>query len=287
MEKKEPIILSLGGSLIVPDGGINTEFLKKFNEFIRKHVAAGKRFFIVCGGGKIARHYRDAGKAVVGKELTADDLDWLAIHATRMNAHLLRTIFRDIAHRKIIDSYDKKYENLTEPVIIAAGWKPGWSTDYDAVLLGRDYSAKTIVNLSNIDMVYDKDPAKHKDATPIEKTSWEYFRGLVGDEWSPGLNTPFDPVASKLAQKLGLTVIILKGDNLDNLGKAFVGKKFVGTVITPLQLDASFYDREYFEGGKIGGYKGYTTSLAVQILRILRDIFRALKIKIFLRPKSL
>ncbi len=285
MDKKEPIILSLGGSLIVPNGGINTSFLAKFNGFIRKKVAEGATFFIVCGGGSTARHYRDAGKAVVGKDLTNDDLDWLGIHATRVNAHLLRTIFRDIAHPTIVEKYDRRYFNFAQPVVIAAGWKPGWSTDYCAVLLAQYYHAKTIINLSNVDMVYDKDPAKFKDAMPIEKTSWEYFQSLVGERWDPGLNVPFDPIASKLAQKLGLTVIILRGDNIDNLERVFQGKKFIGTVMAPFEVDAAFYDRAHFEGHKIGAIKKY--SVVGRILIFLRDLYRALKIKIFLNPKSL
>src|SRR3990167_5499296 len=102
------VIISVGGSLIVPNGGINTEFLKKLNDFVRAELAKNenRQFFLVIGGGAVARHYRDAGEKVLGKELTRDDLDWLGIHATRFNAHLVRTIFRDIAHPVIIEHYD-------------------------------------------------------------------------------------------------------------------------------------------------------------------------------------
>lgn len=232
IKKDGPVILSLGGSLIVPDGGIDTDFLKKFNQFIRIKVAKGYRFFIVAGGGQTTRHYQKAGSKVIGK-VTKDDLDWLGVHCTRLNAHLLRTIFKDIAHPRIIDRYDKKYRKLFEPVVIAAGWKPGWSTDYDAVLLAKHYGAKTVVNLSNIEMVYTKDPKKFPRAKPIEKTSWPYFRKLVGEKWDPGMNVPWDPIAAKEAEKLGITVVILKGNDLPNLERFFVGDKFIGTVITP------------------------------------------------------
>jgi len=230
-KEKTPIILSLGGSLIVPDGGIDTKFLREFNQFIRKNVALGRHFFIVAGGGKTARHYRDAGVIVVGK-ITRDDLDWLGIHASRMNAHLLRTIFKDIAHPKIIDHYDEKYPGLKKPVVVASGWKPGWSTDYDAVLTAKLYGALTVINLSNVEMVYTKDPRKFADARPIKKISWVDFRKLVGDHWSPGMNVPWDPVAARLGQKLGLKVIILDGRDLENLGNCLKGKDFVGTTIS-------------------------------------------------------
>src|SRR3989344_7424756 len=170
MQKKEKIVFSLGGSLVAQDGGVNVDFLSNFNNFKRKKLKENKtrQFFIVVGGGKFARQYRDAGKSVLGKELTSEDLDWLGIHATRLNAHLLRTIFRDIAHPYIIKNYEI-IRKVTEPVAIGAGWKPGWSTDYDAVLLCDDYGIKTVLNLSNINQVYDKDPNKFKDAKPIKR----------------------------------------------------------------------------------------------------------------------
>lgn len=230
MIKPAPIILSLGGSLVIPNGGIETKFLSEFNVFIRKKIASGRRFFIVVGGGAIARLYRDAGQKVIG-EITNIDLDWLGIHATRLNGHLLRTIFQDIAHPRIVENYNKKLYNLKEPLVIAAGWKPGWSTDYCAVLLAREYECNMIVNMTNIPKVYNKDPNKEKDAKPLDHVSWSDFIKLVGNVWSPGSNSPFDPVASKLASNMGLKVVVLDGRNISNLENAIEGKQFTGTVI--------------------------------------------------------
>ncbi len=230
--KKEKVVMSIGGSLIVPNGGINIDFLKKLNDFIRAQLAKdnNRQFFLVAGGGSTTRHYQAAAQEVIGHELTHEDLDWLGIHATRLNAHLLRTIFRDIAHPYIIKHYDI-IRKVTESVVIASGWKPGWSTDYDAVLLCEDYTVREVINLSNIERAYDKDPRKFADAKAIDKISWKDFREIVGDEWIPGMNAPFDPVAARRAQDLGLTVAILKGDDFKNLENYFNGKKFVGTVI--------------------------------------------------------
>lgn len=229
---RDKIVISLGGSLVVPNGGIDATFLKKFNQFIRDRLFQHPetQFFIVVGGGSTARHYRDAGREVLQHELSLDDLDWLGIHATRLNAHLLRTIFRDIAHPYILKHYEI-IRKVAESVVVASGWKPGWSTDFCAAMVCEDYNVGTIVNLSNIEMVYDRDPRTHHDAKPIKQISWSEFRKLVGDTWDPGMNVPFDPIASKKAQELGLKVIILKGDNFENLENYFRGEKFVGTVI--------------------------------------------------------
>lgn len=238
MAYTEKIVMSIGGSLIVPQAGIDTNFLSKLNKFIRDQLAhsAGsgqaptKQFFLVSGGGKLARDYRDAGAKVIKHELTADDLDWLGIHSTRLNAHLLRTIFRDIAHPFILKHYDI-IQKPTQPVVVAAGWKPGWSTDNDAVLICEDYGSKEVINLSNIDQVFDKDPKEFKDAKPIDKISWADFRKIVGDKWIPGMNAPFDPIAAKKAEELGVKVIVLNGNNFENLEKCFRGEDFLGTVI--------------------------------------------------------
>jgi uridylate kinase len=282
--REPPIVLSIGGSLIVP-GGIDHDFLKKLNVFIRDYVKQGKRFFLVAGGGKTARHYRDAGKEVIG-DLTDDDLDWLGIHSTRLNAHLLRTIFQDIAHPRIIDNYDRKLRSWKEPVVIGSGWKPGWSTDYDAVLLARDYGANLIVNLSNIDWVYDKDPRKYPDAKPIEKMTWHDMERLVGTEWSPGINAPFDPIAAQLAKKLDLTVIVANGENFRNMKDIFDGNDFKGTVIMPYRIDASFYDREYYHGKKSGHKFMRRTSFIGKLANSLVNWYRALIIKLYLDPKN-
>lgn len=224
-------ILSVGGSLIVPDGVVDTKFLNEFNIFIRHQVSANKRrFFIVVGGGSIAGKYIEAAKVVRGKELTDADKDWVGIHATRLNAQLMRTIFQDIADPRVLKHYEIILK-IDKPVAVAAGWKPGWSTDYDAVTLCDDYGVREVINLTNIDKVYDKDPNKFSNAKPIDKISWKMYRELVGDTWSPRMSLPFDPIASKLAEGLGVTVKILNGKNLDNLGKALDGKPFFGTTI--------------------------------------------------------
>lgn len=226
-------IISLGGSLISHKEGIDTTFLSDFNIFIRKQISEKKRrFFIVVGGGTTAANYIDAGKAVVGHELSNEDLDWLGIHATRLNAQLVRTIFKDIADPRVIKHYEIILK-IDHPLAIAAGWKPGWSTDYDAITLCQDYGSKEMINMSNVDRVYTQDPNKFPDAKPIDEITWTDYRKITGDVWEPRMNFPFDPIASKLAQEVGVTVKILNGKNLDNLALALDSEPFVGTTIRP------------------------------------------------------
>jgi uridylate kinase len=228
--KNKTVIISLGGSLIVPDE-IDWRFVKKFKKIIEKYIHKKYKFIIITGGGKTARKYQDAALKVTN--LTDDDRDWIGIHATRMNAHFIRTVFRKYAHPRINKNPNdlEDFYHFKESILIAAGWRPGFSTDYDAALLAKYLGAKTIVNFSNIDYVYDRDPNKYKNAKKIENMSWKDFRKMVGNKWSPGLNAPFDPIASRLAHEENLEVVIMNGKNLKNLENYLEGKKFKGTMI--------------------------------------------------------
>jgi len=228
---EQTYVLSLGGSLLVPNGGIDTVFLGQFYEFIKQQVSDHhRRFFITVGGGSITRHYQQAARSVRKHDLSDTDADWLGVHATRLNAQLMRAVFQDLADPRVIKHYEIILK-IQSPVAIAAGWKPGWSTDYCAVTLCQDYGLTQVINMTNVDKVYTKDPNKFDDAKEISDISWADYRTMVGDTWKPGMNAPFDPIASKLAQDLHVNVKILNGKNLPNLADALDGKPFIGTTI--------------------------------------------------------
>jgi uridylate kinase len=224
----ERIIVSVGGSLIVPDQ-IDTAFLTRFRALILDKVVQGFSFSIIAGGGKTARRYQEAAQQVRG-DLPRDDLDWLGIHSTRLNGHLLRALFREQAHHTLIKDPTEAIPT-DDSILIAAGWKPGWSTDYCAVMAAKTLGATRLVNLSNIDYVYDSNPKENPNARKIEKISWPEFRKLIPKEWDPGLSSPFDPVAAKEAEALGLEVVVMNGANLSEFSNYIDHKPFIGTVI--------------------------------------------------------
>lgn len=225
---EETIIISLGGSLIIPND-VDAVFLDEFKNLILSKVEEGKKFVIITGGGKICRKYQDVLKKI--EKPTSEDLDWLGIYSTRLNAEFLKILFKDKAEIDIILDPTLQIK-LNKPIIVGGGWKPGWSTDYVAIVLGKQLGAKKIINLSNTDYVYDSDPRINKDAKKIEQISWTDYRALIPKEWNPGLNTPFDPIASKMAEVEGMSVMIMNGKPIDNLAKCLNGEKFMGTVIS-------------------------------------------------------
>lgn len=225
-------VLSVGGSIVVPHEP-DTNFLKQFANMIRNWLEQDKerKLIFVVGGGGPARIYQKAYADISGINNTdSSQADWIGIMATRLNAQLLKAVFADLCIDDVV--YDPtQAAEFKGKILIAAGWKPGFSTDNDAVLLAQHYSAKTVINLSNIEKVYTDDPKKNPNAKPLDTISWADFRKMVGDEWSPGKNTPFDPIASKEAEKDGISVICAGGKNIENIRCILDDKAFIGTKI--------------------------------------------------------
>ncbi len=225
---EETIIISLGGSLIIPEN-IDVDFLKDFKALILSYIGKGKKFVIITGGGKICRRYQEVAKEMVNASTV--DLDWIGIASLRLNAELLRVIFEEHAYNEVIPNLST-HLSFDKPVVIGSAYKPGLSTDWDAVLAAKSLGAKKIINLSNIDYVYDSDPKLNPNAKKIEKISWADYRKIIPKDWVSGLNSPFDPIASEMAEKEGMQVAIMNGKPIDNLAKYLNGEKFLGTIIS-------------------------------------------------------
>ena len=225
--KEEVFIISLGGSILYPKE-INTSFLKDFRNLILDQISLGNKFIIITGGGGVCRNYLEAVKSITTVE--EKDLDWLGIASTRLNAEMMRVLFGDLAYEKVIldpDIIPKTDKNI----ILGGGWKPGNSSDLASIHSAISVGAKKVINLTNIDYVYTKDPKKYPDAEIIKEINWQDFREILPKEWEPGLNSPFDPIAAQKAEENNLEVIIMNGLNLENLKNYFENKEFIGTVI--------------------------------------------------------
>ncbi|MGC9968373.1 MAG: UMP kinase [Minisyncoccia bacterium] len=225
---KNPVVVALGGSIIYPDG-IDTAFLKKFKKFTAPFLRRGVKFVLVIGGGNLARRFQDAAAKVA--PVTSDDRDWIGIHATRLNGHLVRTIFRKVADPVMIDARHK-LPRLMYPVTVAAGWRPGWSTDYVAAVLAHDFGAGEYVVAGKPAFVYDKNPDEYRDARPHHALSWKKYRAMIPKKWMPGAHAPVDPIAAKFSDEHRLSAVIIDGRNLANLKRYLEGKRFDGTVIS-------------------------------------------------------
>lgn len=225
-------VISLGGSIVAPDVP-DTGFIREFALRVRKYLAEDttRRLIFVVGGGAPAREWQKAYREIALEPKT-DSQDWIGIMATRLNAQLVRAVFEAECPQEVV--YDPSTVTIfSGRIMVASGWKPGFSTDFDAVVLAERFQADTVINLSNIAKIHTADPKKDPGAKPIDSISWKDFRAMVGDTWIPGANVPFDVVASRKAAELGLRVVCVAGRDLDNLDLVLRGKTFVGSVIGP------------------------------------------------------
>ena len=225
--QKKLAVVALGGSIVYPEE-IDTRFLRNFKKCVEQFVAKGWKFVLVVGGGRPARVYQAAAAEVVA--LTDADKDWIGIHATRMNAELLRAVFGKMADPVVIERRGQ-IKKLARPVTIGAGWQPGWSTDYDAIALAKDFGASSAVIMGKPDYVYDKDPSLFKNAKQFPELTWKMYRKIVPKKWTPGFHAPVDPIAARLGEEEGMPTIVI-GKDLKNFEALLRGKEFKGTLLS-------------------------------------------------------
>lgn len=225
------ILLDIGGSIVAPQTP-DTAYLRCLLSFLNQWLEeeSSRRVILVVGGGGAARAWQKAARELAPQVQPAS-LDWIGIEATRLNAELLKALLGHLCPDNVVTDPTAAH-TFTGRVLLAAGWKPGFSTDYDAVLLAERYAVGCLIMLSNIAQIYDADPRIHAQAKPVKKLTWREYHALSGDKWSPGANVPFDPVAAKKAALLNLTVIAADGHDLKNLQAILHGEEFVGTTIT-------------------------------------------------------
>ncbi len=220
-------LMSLGGSTIVPNS-IDTTFLKKFKKLVLDHIKKGNRIILVCGGGSTCRKYQCAAEKLT--KTTKEDKDWVGIMSTRLNAELIRVMFKEHAYQEVV--YDPHTKiNTKKKIIIGAGHKPGCTTDTDTAIFATQFKAQLIINTTNVDYVYDKDPNKYKGAKKIKQISWEDYFKMFGHKHIPGRHVPFDSIGSKIANKNKMKIAIVNGQNIANLKNLLDGKEFIGTIL--------------------------------------------------------
>ena len=140
-------VLSVGGSIIAPDKP-DVAFLAQFSAMATDWLLTDndRRLILVAGGGAPARIYQNAYKEVTAqyneaqkKECTFanvseanSEADWIGIMATRLNAQLLKASFGSLCKNPVVTDPTAAPEHFAGKVLVAAGWKPGFSTDNDA-----------------------------------------------------------------------------------------------------------------------------------------------------------
>lgn len=218
----ETIVISVGGSLINP-GEINRLFLKELKKLVLKHAKKNK--IILCtGGGKLARDYMATLHGFMTQSI-------MGVACTRLNAKLLELYIGNT--NKDIPTTEKEVKEMLQKynVVVCGGLTPGKTSDSSTAEIAAALQAKTMINMTNVKGLYNKDPKKYKDARFIPHISHAKFKRIMDKvHEKPGQHFVLDSLAAKICREKKITVVILNGTR--NLEKYLSGKRFVGTVIS-------------------------------------------------------
>jgi uridylate kinase len=224
------IVLSLGGSVIVPED-FDIKFLKKFKKVIQK-LSKNNKVAIVTGGGSIARKYIEALKS---EGIRDHILSLSGIAVTRLNARFL-TYFFGKECNKGIPHYLKDVKNLLRRhnivVCGALRYEPEQTSDGTAAEIARYIDADVFVNITNVGGLYTKDPRKYKNAKLVRQISFdEFYKKAKKIGFKPGQHFVLDLNAAKIIREEKIKTFII-GRNLGNLLRCVNGKRFKGTEIS-------------------------------------------------------
>lgn len=225
---KKVLVLSLGGSLIVPEV-IDTKFLNDFQEVIKKN-SKNYKFVIVTGGGSVARKYisalREAGKNEYLQSM-------VGISVTRLNARFMDYFFGFDPEKGIPHNMKDISNLLKKNDIIFCGalrYAPNQTSDGTALKIAH-YLKTEFVNLTDVKGLYDSNPHKNKNAKFIPRaTIDEFYKIVMAVPQKPGMHAPTDHSAMKTIKKYKIKTTIM-GKDMKNFDNFLNGKDFVGSVI--------------------------------------------------------
>jgi uridylate kinase len=222
---KPVITLSLGGSIINP-GEIDVNFLKEFAKVIQELLPKYK-FMIVCGGGKVARDYIHA----LPQGLTEGERDYMGITATWLNAELLSYYFKGFTSPVLPKTVEELRQQMQHfDIGLSGGFLPALKTDEDAAIVADLFASPILVNVTNVDGIYDKDPRKYPDAKKFTELSYREFYEVISPlSLAAGSNAPFTLIAAKICERSNMRIIICPKE-IAKIKKAIEGVN-VGTTI--------------------------------------------------------
>jgi len=223
------LVIKLSGHIFFSNK-INVDLMSRYSKIIRELHRRGERMVIVVGGGSYARKYIEAADHMKASEF---EKDYLGILITHGNAFLFATALGEIAYKPIprnIDEIMEAAENK-DKVVICGGLVPGQSTMTVAAMVAEALRANLIINATDVDGIYDKDPKKNPDAKMLRKVTVKDLRRILGEgEFKAGTYRLIDPHALRIIERAKIPVKVLNGFDERNIIRAIEGED-VGTTI--------------------------------------------------------
>jgi len=214
------VVVTIGGSLLTKE--LTKENFEKYAKILRKIKERCERLVVVCGGGKVCREYQNVAKNF---NPPLAFLDRIGIVATHLNALTLISALGEAAYQNVVKSIEEIENIPKEKIIVCGGNEPGHSTDFDAALFAEAIKADVLIKATNVDGVYSADPRIEKSARKIEKLGYEEFEKiLLKNKQEPGKYSLFDLSALKIVERSRIKVIILNGEDEEEILRGIEGK---------------------------------------------------------------
>jgi uridylate kinase len=222
-----PVVLSVGGSVLLT-GNDDVRYLEDLANLLHR---LGKEFplLVTTGGGRTAREYIQFGREL---GLTEVELDEIGIEVTRLHARLLAARIGPPCPARPPTTVAEAIQELrhASPVVLG-GTEPGHTTDGVAALLAVRSRASRLVNATNVDGIYERDPRADPSVHRLDRLYWPEFRAMVhaGTTTDAGQNFLFDRLGADLLARAGVPLFVVHGRDLANLEAAVRGQRFHGS----------------------------------------------------------
>ena len=230
------ILLKLSGEQLAGSHqyGVDPKVAKYLAAEIKKVTDTGCRVVIIAGGGNMVRGAEVAGNGI--RRVTADQMGMLS---GLMNAMALNDIFEsqglesrcvsNIYATQLAESYSyrlaEKHLERGRVLIIAGGsGRPYVTHDTAAVMLGLELDCEMVFKSTKVNGVYDKDPAKFKDAKRLDHITLQ-------QAIENPLIKVMDKAALGLAAEQGMKITVFSLEKPDNFARIVAGEP-LGTVIS-------------------------------------------------------
>ena len=230
------IVIKVGGSLLFNNNyQINSEKILQFSNIIKNKVKYNL-VVVVCGGGFIAREYIKTARKFKKNEAFCDTI---GIDISHINSRLIIASLGELAYPivpKTVDELSKAI--LFNKIIVMGGLQPGQSTTSVAFEVAELINAKSLVILTDVKGIYDKDPNMFPDAKLIKSLKYDELQKIILDQSgdkqaAAGEYRIFDLVSLQILKRSRIDVYIVSGKDLDEFNKFWNGNtKIVGTIIT-------------------------------------------------------
>jgi len=228
------ILLKLSGESLMGDkySGINLPTLKDIASEIHSVHKLGIQIAIVIGGGNIFRGAKSSDYSI--GRVTAD---YMGMLATIINALALKETLNTVGSAATVMTA-LEIDRVTEPyrreralshldkgrILIFAGGtgNPYFTTDTAATLRAMEINAQAILKATQVDGVYDLDPAKESAAKLFSRISYEQvLRKKL---------KVIDLTAISMAMEQQIPIIVFNIGKRGNIERIISGHK-VGTLI--------------------------------------------------------